>query len=310
MKVLLVIQLQEASGLAEKINQYDEILSWFPSGYGVDCFVCSQADISKKELEEAFENTVYYFRPGVLDIRENLQGIAHRAIEDGYGGIICIEDGCSNELAVLLAQQLKWSYLTNVEEIQLEEQHLLCSKLVYNNNVKAKVVLPLEKFVISMAKQKGNQNRVPLRRALKVKVEKPEITASHIESSCLVCEKSRKNHSHVLIAVGRGMKSKADVCKIREYALKKGYMFGVTRPVAMNGWAGIDEIIGVSGSTYGPKICVTVGVSGSAAFYAGIEQSEYIVSINADKHAPIIAMSDVSVIDDYENIVEDLWKYI
>ena len=87
-------------------------------------------------------------------------------------------------------------------------------------------------------------------------------------------------------------------------------MFGVTRPVAMNGWALIDEIVGVSGHIYSPEVCITIGVSGSAAFYAGIEKSGFIASVNHDECAPIIGMSDVFVIDDYENILERLFQVL
>jgi len=120
----------------------------------------------------------------------------------------------------------------------------------------------------------------------------------------------KQKESDVLLVVGKGVRSKEEVQKIKASAISRGYMFGVTRPVAMNGWALIDEIVGVSGHIYSPEVCITIGVSGSAAFYAGIENSGFIASVNHDECAPIIGMSDVFVIDDYENILERLFQVL
>ena len=120
----------------------------------------------------------------------------------------------------------------------------------------------------------------------------------------------KQKESDVLLVVGKGVRSKEEVQKIKASAISRGYMFGVTRPVAMNGWALIDEIVGVSGHIYSPEVCITIGVSGSAAFYAGIENSGFIASVNNDECAPIIGMSDIFVIDDYENILERLFQVL
>jgi electron transfer flavoprotein alpha subunit len=103
-----------------------------------------------------------------------------------------------------------------------------------------------------------------------------------------------------------GIRKREDIQKIRTFAQTHGFSFGVTRPVAMRGWASISEIIGVSGTIFSPKICVTIGVSGSAAFYVGIENSECIVTINTDESATIISQSDRVIIDSYENVLDHL----
>ena len=42
----------------------------------------------------------------------------------------------------------------------------------------------------------------------------------------------------------------------------------------------------------------------------GIENSGFIASVNHDECAPIIGMSDIFVIDDYENILERLFQVL
>ena len=83
-------------------------------------------------------------------------------------------------------------------------------------------------------------------------------------------------------------------------------MFGVSRPVSMSGWAGMDEIIGVSGNIHAPKVTIAIGVSGTAAFYAGIEQSDKIVAVNTNDKAALIKMADISIIEDYSKIFKGI----
>ena len=83
-------------------------------------------------------------------------------------------------------------------------------------------------------------------------------------------------------------------------------MVAVSRPAAMNAWKPMNRLIGVSGAMVGPEVCITAGVSGAAAFYAGIEKSKFIVAINTDEKAPIMKMADVAIVDDFLPIMEEL----
>jgi electron transfer flavoprotein alpha subunit len=55
-----------------------------------------------------------------------------------------------------------------------------------------------------------------------------------------------------------------------------------------------------------PDLCMALAVSGSAAFYAGIERSGFIVAVNTDEDAAIMKMADVAVLGDYRTILEAL----
>jgi electron transfer flavoprotein alpha subunit len=78
----------------------------------------------------------------------------------------------------------------------------------------------------------------------------------------------------------------------------------------MSAWTPMHRMIGVSGAMTKPEVCIVAGVSGAAAFYAGIEKSKTIVAINTDIRAPIIKASDVAVIDDYKAVMAELAKIV
>lgn len=83
-------------------------------------------------------------------------------------------------------------------------------------------------------------------------------------------------------------------------------MTGVSRPAAMNAWMPMNHLVGVSGAMASPQICITAGVSGAAAFYAGIEKSKFIAAINTDEHAPIMKNADVVIVEDFKPFITAL----
>ena len=89
-----------------------------------------------------------------------------------------------------------------------------------------------------------------------------------------------------------------------------GAAFGVTRPVAMNAWAPMDRLIGVSGTRAAPELCIVAGASGAPAFYWGIEKAAFIVAIDVDEQAPIVNNADAAVIDDGLAVIEELAEII
>jgi electron transfer flavoprotein alpha subunit len=89
-----------------------------------------------------------------------------------------------------------------------------------------------------------------------------------------------------------------------------GAVFGVTRPVAMNAWAPMDRLIGVSGVRTAPSLCIVVGASGAPAFYWGIEKATFIAALNRDDEAPIVRNADAAVIDDGVAVIEALAQLI
>ena len=89
-------------------------------------------------------------------------------------------------------------------------------------------------------------------------------------------------------------------------ARRMGAGFAVSRPVAMNAWAPMDRLIGVSGTRAAPTLCIVAGASGAPALYWGIEKAGFIVAVNTDDKAPIVADADVAVVDDGTAVIEAL----
>jgi electron transfer flavoprotein alpha subunit len=68
--------------------------------------------------------------------------------------------------------------------------------------------------------------------------------------------------------------------------------------------------VGQSGKIVSPRLYIAIGISGSAPHVAGIRNAEYVISVNANRHAPICSMSDIVVEGDGRAFVEGLLERI
>lgn len=112
--------------------------------------------------------------------------------------------------------------------------------------------------------------------------------------------------SRLVVVAGSGAGDRRGVERIAAAARQMGATLGVTRPVAMNAWAPMDRLIGVSGARTAPALCIVAGASGAPAFYWGIEKAGLIVAVDIDEHAPIVRDADLVLLDDAVAIVEEL----
>lgn len=279
---------------------------WQKAGYGTDIYLYTEETKGVSESfgrcpGRLFVDKYWYLSPGMA--ADHITELCRR---NSYDGVLVIGGGISNEIAALTALKTSWLCVTDGTNIKHTPQGIQMQRMVYSNNVSATLTLPVRGFVISGGIRLGT-SRDKLSECLDTHSSIEELPfeerPDYIHHQKMVSIQGEKRKSQVLIAVGRGIRTKGEVAEIRGFAQRRGYMFGVTRPVAMNGWGAMGEIIGVSGSVYAPKICIAIGISGAAAFYAGIEQSSRIVSINRDVKASIMKMSDECIIDDYQNIL-------
>lgn len=110
----------------------------------------------------------------------------------------------------------------------------------------------------------------------------------------------------LIFAAGRGLGSKSACERLRRAAGLFGAPLGFSRAAALNGWGGISEIIGQSGLRCGAGLCVAVGISGAAAFMAGIDSVSTLIAVNPDRNAPIFRYADLGITTEAEKFIAAL----
>lgn len=118
------------------------------------------------------------------------------------------------------------------------------------------------------------------------------------------------SEADVIIAAGRGVKSEKDMKMIYELSDLLGARTACTRPLIESGWFDPRLQIGLSGRTVKPKLIITVGISGSVQFAAGMQNSDCIIAINNDPNASIFNLAHYGIVGDLYEIIPGLVRKI
>jgi electron transfer flavoprotein alpha subunit len=114
---------------------------------------------------------------------------------------------------------------------------------------------------------------------------------------------TKLEEAKIIVAGGHGVNSQEGFEILEALAMELGGELGGTRAAVDAGYIGHDYQIGQTGKTVKPDLYIACGISGSLQHLAGMSQSKYVISINTDRKAPIVAASDVTFLGDMFQIV-------
>ncbi len=116
--------------------------------------------------------------------------------------------------------------------------------------------------------------------------------------------------ARVIVAVGRGVRSKADLAMFEDLATRLGGVLGGSRPLVEQGFIPSDRQVGQSGRTVRPDLYIACGISGAIQHVAGMSGSGTIIAINKDKDAPIFETANYGLVGDMYEIVPTLLRLL
>ena len=150
--------------------------------------------------------------------------------------------------------------------------------------------------------RKALVERLPLMQNL----PKPRVRLVEYERS--VEKEHTIENASVIVCGGRGMRNREKFKKLQELAKLLGGDVGATRPVVYAGWADHGALVGQAGKHIKPKILFSFGISGAIQHTAGLGEANFIIAINKNPQATMMKMSDVAIVGDASDVLNNLIK--
>lgn len=123
--------------------------------------------------------------------------------------------------------------------------------------------------------------------------------------------------ARVIVSGGKGLKTKEGFDKYMHPLaenlgkfLGQEAMIGASRLAVEAGFIERSHQVGQTGQTVKPRIYVAVAISGAVQHLTGMQNSDIVLAINKDPHAPIFKVADYGLVGNLEDIVPELIKVL
>jgi electron transfer flavoprotein alpha subunit len=120
-------------------------------------------------------------------------------------------------------------------------------------------------------------------------------------------------NSDVIVSGGKGMQNRdtydrllTDLCDTIQSRFNIAVEKGASRTAVEQGFTQRIYQVGQTGTAVGPKVYIAIGISGAIQHMIGVANTETIVAINTDPHAPIFRQCDYYLIGNAEKVVPQL----
>lgn len=218
-------------------------------------------------------------------------------------------------LAPRVAARFHTGLTADCTKLEMKENtDLVQIRPAFGGNIMAQIINPNHRPQFATVRYKvfDKPNKVEPKGEIINCLVKPEWLVSHVE--ILNIENKPKENdisdADVIIAIGRGLKSKDDLKMINELADVLNASVACSRPMVEAGLFDSKHQIGLSGKTVKPKLIITIGISGAIQFVSGMKSADCIIAINSNPNAPIFDIANYGIVGDLYKIVPELTQRI
>ena len=113
-----------------------------------------------------------------------------------------------------------------------------------------------------------------------------------------------------IVGGGAGLESNDRFDQLDRFAAAIGGVMGATRVITDRSWVHHDRQIGTTGVVIDPELYVSFGVSGAVQHTSGLGHPDHIISVNTDPHCPMMSMSDLAIVADANDTLDELLRLL
>jgi electron transfer flavoprotein alpha subunit len=230
-----------------------------------------------------------------------------RLVADGAPrAVLGSSDGAGRVMLGAIAALLQAPVLSGVIAVEHDGDQIGVTRSVFGGIAERRDLVTGGPAVIAVA---GGDVGDPAGPAVPVE----EVTANPLTTGRLTGVRKKEKTpvdlgaARTVVAVGRGLKAKADLALITDLACAIGGELACSRPLAEGvDWIPKERNVGISGQRIAPELYVAIGISGQLQHMVGVRDAGVIVAVNSDKAALIFKQCDYGIVGDLYTVVPAL----
>ena len=215
------------------------------------------------------------------------------------------------DLAPRVANRLRTGLTADCTALEIctEEGILLQTRPAFGGNIMATIVCPDNRPQMAtvrpgvMKKYPRDPEKTGSKEMITIDLDEKDFTVRVLDIIASAKGHVKLEDAKIIVAGGYGVNNPQGFKILEALATELRAEVGASRAAVDAGWIGQGHQIGQTGKTVQPDLYIACGISGSIQHLAGISQSKYIISINTDRKAPIVSVSDVTFIGDLFQVV-------
>ena len=231
-----------------------------------------------------------------------LQTIDPQIVLLGYGFV-------GMELGPALAVKTGFTLVSNCIAVELAEHRFLITRPYYRALLHVKMEFEFSSRLILSVQEGALTTQTPGRR--EATIHRIEVNVGNSRTKVIELIRPAPGEvditdAKIIVAVGRGIKDKANIKLARALADALGGVIACSRPLTDLGWLPLEYQVGMSGKMVKPKVYIACGISGASHHVMGMKNSALILAINTDPNAAIFNVAHYGVIGDLFEILPEL----
>jgi electron transfer flavoprotein alpha subunit len=272
------------------------------------------ADVIAETLGEYGCETVY--QTGDLDgalVGVPVAAAIAEAVEagDGPDALLAATTYDGRDIAARLSVKLDRTVVTNVVEIEVDDDALVGTEPVFGGTTDVKTRFSGDGPFLMLVRPKSFAAEPSGGAAADVEdLDVPDTGSSagavvqerHVEES----DGPKLDEAAIVVSGGRGLGDPEKYDMVEQLAKALGGAAGASRAIVDAGWVPYSYQVGQTGKVVKPDVYVAAGISGATQHLVGMKGSKNIIAINKDPEAPIFAVADLGIVGDVHKVMPQL----
>jgi electron transfer flavoprotein alpha subunit len=212
-------------------------------------------------------------------------------------------------IAPLAAIPLRTGVTADCTELALNADGLLeQTRPAFGGGLMARIITPEARPQIATVRYgifRGGKGEGAAKSARLLPADPGPLPPARIHIEELNSPSAATEEAGCVLAIGGGVRTREDIGLFRGMSESIGACLMCSRILVERGWFPQSLQIGLSGRCIAPRILITLGISGSVQFMAGIQGAGKICAVNTDPLSPILRIADMPLLCDIYQIAAE-----